>query len=62
MASPEIDRMLKENFALAETLNITGTPGFVIGESIVRGYVPASRLQELAAAARVKLAKSVSGG
>ena len=62
MASPDIDRMLKKNYALAETLNITGTPGFVIGESIVRGYVPASRLQELADAARTKLAVSGSEG
>ena len=62
MASPDIDRMLKKNDALAETLNITGTPGFVIGESIVRGYVPPSRLQELADAARAKLAESGSEG
>ena len=62
MASPEIDGMLTKNYALAETLKITGTPGFVIGDSIVRGYVPASRLQELADAARAKLAEPVSGG
>jgi len=54
--------MLTKNYALAETLKITGTPGFVIGDSIVRGYVPASRLQELADAARAKLAEPVSGG
>ena len=52
MALPEIDKMLKETLSLAEALGISGTPAFVIGDSIVRGYVPVERLQELTKLAR----------
>ena len=52
MKSAEIDRQVKETYALAEKLKINGTPAFVVGNQVVRGFVPAEQLMELAKAAR----------
>src|SRR6516164_9712401 len=54
MSSPEINGALKANHALAEALDITGTPGFVIGNQIVPGAMELSNLKELVAGARRK--------
>jgi protein-disulfide isomerase len=54
MASPQIDAGLKANHALAEALDITGTPGFVIGDQIVPGAIELSSLRDLVAGARGK--------
>ena len=54
MAAPEIDRALKANVALAEALDIRGTPGFVIGDEIVPGAIDLGTLKALIAAARQK--------
>jgi len=40
--------------ALAEALDITGTPGFVIGDQIVPGAIELSSLKDLVAGARRK--------
>jgi protein-disulfide isomerase len=37
MATPKIVQALKDNLALANALNIHGTPGFIIGNRIVAG-------------------------
>jgi protein-disulfide isomerase len=52
MTASEIDRMLKANFALAQELDIRGTPGFVIGDEIVPGAVSLDTLKKLIAGAR----------
>jgi protein-disulfide isomerase len=52
MAAPEIEAKLGRTQALAEALGVTGTPAFVIGDQVVRGFVQAERLAELVAAAR----------
>ena len=52
MESPEIDKMMKRTFALADKLSINGTPAFIIGNQVVRGFVPAAELEKLAEAAR----------
>jgi len=52
MQSPEIDKMLKRTFALADELSINGTPAFIIGNQVVRGFVPAAELEKLAETAR----------
>jgi protein-disulfide isomerase len=54
MASPQIDAELKANQALADALDIRGTPGFVIGDQIVPGAIELSSLKELVAEARKK--------
>jgi len=52
MKLPEIQEQVRRTYALAEKLNITGTPAFVLGDQVVRGFVPAEELMKLAAAAR----------
>ncbi|MCH7935817.1 MAG: thioredoxin domain-containing protein [Proteobacteria bacterium] len=52
MADPRIDEMIKKNFALAEALDINGTPAFVIGDKIVRGAIDLAALKKLISQAR----------
>lgn len=40
MQDPEIDRVIAENQALAQRLQISGTPSFIFESEMVRGYVP----------------------
>ena len=54
MAAPQIDAALKANQALADALDIRGTPGFVVGDQIVPGAIELSSLKELVAGARNK--------
>ncbi|HEV8678827.1 MAG TPA: DsbA family protein [Stellaceae bacterium] len=54
MEAPEIDRMLTANLALAEALEIRGTPGFVIGDEIVPGAISLGVMKRLIEAARAK--------
>jgi protein-disulfide isomerase len=52
MESDEVDAQLARTMDLAETLSINGTPAFVIGNQVVRGFVPAEEIERLAEAAR----------
>jgi protein-disulfide isomerase len=52
MAAPDIDRELKANLALADALNIHGTPGFIIGDQIVPGAIDLDALKNMIADAR----------
>jgi protein-disulfide isomerase len=52
MATPEIERALKDNLALAAALNIRGTPGFVIGNHIVPAALDLETLKGMIAGAR----------
>ncbi|EYD75795.1 Protein-disulfide isomerase [Rubellimicrobium mesophilum DSM 19309] len=45
MDSPEVQAVIDENHALAQTLGISGTPTFVFGDQMVRGYVPLNLMQ-----------------
>lgn len=54
MAAPQIEAALKANHALADALDISGTPGFVVGDQIVPGAIELSSLKELVAGARRK--------
>jgi protein-disulfide isomerase len=54
MSSPQIEAALKANHALADTLDIRGTPGFVVGDQIVPGAIDLASLKELVAGARKK--------
>lgn len=40
MSDPEVTAIIDENRALAQALGISGTPTFVLGDRMVRGYVP----------------------
>ena len=52
MDSPIIAAMIQSNYELAQRLNISGTPSFIFGEEMVRGYVPLAQMQEIVAAVR----------
>jgi protein-disulfide isomerase len=45
--NPEIADHIRRTYALARQLEINGTPGFIIGDEIVRGFVPYDALREM---------------
>ena len=52
MQDPGVDEHIASVRALGQSLGIQGTPTFVIGDAIVRGYVPASDMQAIVARVR----------
>ena len=40
------------NHALAQRLQISGTPTFILADELIRGYVPLDSMQQFIAAAR----------
>lgn len=52
MEDPAIEGYLDETIRLARTLGISGTPAFVIGDTLVPGAVSSERLKELIGEAR----------
>jgi protein-disulfide isomerase len=52
MSAPEIEQALKANLALADALNIHGTPGFIVGKHIVPGAVNLDALRNMVGEAR----------
>jgi protein-disulfide isomerase len=52
MEDPKLDAILKRNQALAQALDVRGTPAFVIGDQFVPGAVDADTLKQLIAEAR----------
>jgi len=52
MESPEVERTLRNNYELAKSLNINGTPAFVIGNELIPGAVDLGTLKRLITEAR----------
>jgi protein-disulfide isomerase len=52
MQNPAIDRVIQKNYALAQRLEISGTPSFVFHTDLVRGYVPLESMQGIVQAIR----------
>lgn len=52
MDDDQIDKALKDNIQLARALNIGGTPGFIIGDTIIPGAISAQSLKQLIDQAR----------
>ena len=52
MADPAIQAAIDRNLALAQALRINGTPGFVIGDQILRGATDIDTLKAMIRAAR----------
>lgn len=52
LKDPEIQAAIDRNAALAQALRITGTPGFVVGEQILRGATDVETLRALISDAR----------
>ncbi len=51
-ASAEIEARIGDNYALARTLGLRGTPSFILGNQIIRGYLPLDQMQAAVAEAR----------
>lgn len=52
MTAPEVDAVISANEDLGMKMQISGTPTFVVGGQLVRGYVPLQQMQEIVAAER----------
>jgi len=52
MNGPEVDALIKRNYDLAETLNIRGTPAFIIGNEMTPGAVDMPIFKKMVAEAR----------
>ena len=52
MADPAIQAAITKNVALAQALRINGTPGFVMGDQILRGATDLETLQGMIRTAR----------
>lgn len=47
MDSPEVSEVIAANHALANRLQISGTPTFVVDQTMVRGYVPLDGMRQI---------------
>ena len=52
MEAPEVTRVIAETRALAQALNIQGTPSFVVKDEVLRGFLPADQMQMVVDAKR----------
>jgi len=53
MVGPEVATVIARNAELANLLQISGTPTFVVGDQMLRGYVPLPQLEQIVAQARI---------
>lgn len=49
-----IEKIIQQNYQLAQDLNIKGTPGFVIGDLVIRGALEFEDLKSVVAQTRVR--------
>ena len=54
MAGPEVQEVIKANQALAGTLEISGTPTFVLKSMMLRGYLPLEEMRKVVAETRAE--------
>lgn len=52
MSGPEVAAQINANYTLAEALKISGTPTFVVGDQLLRGYLPLEQMQQVVAQER----------
>ena len=52
MASDDVTKVIAANHALADVMQISGTPTFVIDDTLLRGYVPLDGLRQIVAGER----------
>lgn len=52
MDSPEVTAVIGQNHALGQSMAINGTPSFVIGDQMFRGYVPLDGMRQIVAELR----------
>lgn len=54
MNAPEVTAVIEANHALAQKLDISGTPTFVVDGTMVRGYLPLDGMREIIAQERAR--------
>ena len=52
MDAPEVTKVIEDNHRLAQEMEISGTPTFVVGGTMVRGYMPLDAMQQIMAEQR----------
>jgi len=52
MGAPEVQAVIQANYALAEKMEITGTPAFVLKDMVMRGYAPLETMRDFVKEAR----------
>ena len=52
MAAPEVRAVIEANHALGQIMDISGTPTFVLGGTLLRGYVELNSMRQIVADAR----------
>ncbi|MEO0485723.1 MAG: DsbA family protein [Pseudomonadota bacterium] len=52
MALPEVDEIIATNRRLGQSMNITGTPSFVVGSQVLRGFLPLEGMEQVVAEER----------
>jgi protein-disulfide isomerase len=52
MKSPAVMSVIQANYALAEEMEITGTPAFIMRDGVMRGYAPLDVMRDFVADAR----------
>ncbi len=52
MDTPEVTKVIEANHRLAQSLQISGTPTFVLGDQMLRGFVPLDDMRDVVAEIR----------
>ncbi len=52
MSGPEVRAVIEANHALATAMEVNGTPTFVVGDTLLRGYLPLEDMRSLVAQER----------
>ncbi|MCX7299551.1 MAG: DsbA family protein [Rhodobacterales bacterium] len=52
MQGPEVAAVINQNRALAQAMQISGTPTFVLEDTMLRGYLPLAQMQQVVAQIR----------
>lgn len=52
MDAPEVTAVIEANYALAQALQLNGTPSYVVDGTMVRGYVPLAGMRDIVAQQR----------
>jgi protein-disulfide isomerase len=59
MGAPEVMSVIQANHALAQQMEVTGTPAFVLRDSVIRGYAPLDAMREIVAEARANTGANI---
>lgn len=54
MTDPRVTEVIETNYALAQAMQVNGTPTFVLGRQLVRGFLPGAAMAELIAEERAQ--------